>query len=60
MSSANGYSVVPVQNVFLPLRIVQMILTVGVFGIAAYHLSLDATYDVRLLLESSSYPSDRS
>lgn len=46
MSSGSGYSVVPVQRVFLPLRIVQMVFAVVVFGIAAYHLSLLASYDV--------------
>ncbi|KAF2670940.1 hypothetical protein BT63DRAFT_453311 [Microthyrium microscopicum] len=44
-SPQNGYSVVPVQKVFLPLRIVQLILGVAVLGISAYHLSLYAAYD---------------
>ncbi|KAH0843730.1 hypothetical protein FOPE_09040 [Fonsecaea pedrosoi] len=45
MSSGEGYSVVPVQRIFFPFRIVQMILTVFVFGIACYHLSLAPNYD---------------
>ncbi|KIX93439.1 uncharacterized protein Z520_10858 [Fonsecaea multimorphosa CBS 102226] len=45
MSSGEGYSVVPVQRIFLPLRIIQMVFTVIVFGIACYHLSLAPNYD---------------
>ncbi|OAP58424.1 hypothetical protein AYL99_07514 [Fonsecaea erecta] len=45
MSSEQGYSVVPVQRIFLPIRIVQMVFTVIIFGIACYHLSLAPSYD---------------
>ncbi|OQV10895.1 Membrane-associating domain-containing protein [Cladophialophora immunda] len=45
MPSGEGYSVVPVQRAFLPLRIIQMVFTVIVFGIACYHLSLAPNYD---------------
>jgi hypothetical protein len=50
----NGYSVIPVQGVMLPLRILQLIFGLGVLGISAYHLSLvvpyGITYDVRSYL----------
>ncbi|EXJ72657.1 uncharacterized protein A1O5_03803 [Cladophialophora psammophila CBS 110553] len=49
MSSDEGYSVVPVQRIFFPLRIIQMVFTVGVFGIACYHLSLYSGYDAGAL-----------
>jgi hypothetical protein len=54
MASANsGYSVVPVQKIFFPLRIIQLLLGVIVLGLSAYHLSLFTgtgyTYDVSFL-----------
>jgi hypothetical protein len=52
MSSANGYSVVPVQGAFLALRIKQMVFAVIVLGISAYHCSLAPDYNVSFDPES--------
>jgi hypothetical protein len=42
MSSAAGYSIVPIQKVIIPLRIIQLVFGLVVLGISAYQVSLYA------------------
>jgi len=41
---SNGYSVVPVQKAFTALRIIQVILSIIILGLAAYVVSLTNSY----------------